>query len=104
MSTPATQLDRAHPINITVGACMIGSDIAFRNGHSTERIIFADALAPAKQARELLREIATEANDLAARIVSACADGIVTEAERAELLSAATEIATEARVGRVIAS
>lgn len=93
-----------HPATMALGACRVGQRIAKDRGQTTLGIVCRDAGEYAVEARELVREIATDADHLASEILAASADGVITATELARIQKLATEIREEAVTGRIISA
>lgn len=91
-----------HPANLTAGACRVGQRIAKERGQTTLGIVCRDAGEYAVETRELVREIATDANHLIDEIARASADGVITADELRRIQGLAAEIREEAVTGRIV--
>jgi hypothetical protein len=93
-----------HPAQLVLGSIIIGEQLATKGRQTTFAILCRDAVEWATETRDLLREIATDAEHLHGRIRDFSADGVFTPAESAELQAYALEIHDEAITGKIINS
>ena len=95
-------LEKYHPMQLTLGAIIVAEQLATKGRQTTFAIVCRDAISWATETRDLLREIATDADYLGDRIIAAAADGIFSPEEKAELHGEAIGIRDTATSGKLI--
>ncbi len=93
-----------HPAQLVLGSIIIGEQLATKGRQTTFAILCRTAVEWATETRDLLREIATDAEHLKERIHAAAADRVITPEEERELSAYALEIHDEAVTGKIINS
>lgn len=94
-------LNAEHPAQLCLGTVMIAEEMATKGRQTTFAMLARDAVEWATETRDLLREIATDASQLADDITAAAADGIITPEERVSLHESARQIESEAQSGLI---
>lgn len=94
-------LAKNHPMQLLLGAVIVGEEIATKGRQTTFAILCRDALEWATETRDLLKEIACDAAVLGENIQSVAKDGLITAEERELLVRGAREIEAEALTGKI---
>lgn len=100
MSVP---LAPRHPAQLCLGGALIAADKAAEKGQPVLRAICSDIADAALATVDLVREIATDAEYLGGLIQDAASDGVISDAEVANIITKTREISEQARTGRIIA-
>lgn len=77
-------LAHQHPVQLVLGSMLIQADLAQRDRQLTFGVIAQDCIGWAVEVRDVLSEIATDAEYGAQRLNAAAADGVLTQAEARE--------------------
>lgn len=86
---------------MVLGSILIAKELATKGRQLTLATLCRDAVEWATDTRDLLREIATDAEYLDGRITAVAADGTISGSEADELHALAREIRDEAITGRI---
>jgi len=91
-----------HPVQMVLGSMLIQEELATKGNQLTFGVIARDCMEWAHEIRDVMAEIAAEADVMTQRVELYASDGVFDMSERDELLRNCQEIATEAREGRAL--
>lgn len=90
-----------HPMQLVLGSVIVGEEMATRGRQTTFASLCHDAAQWAVEVRDLLKEIACDAEFGAERLDALMVDGVMSQADQAEIRGYFLEIQREALTGEI---